>query len=466
MLFQLEKPNLNNIDLKKILQALEYSIDKGALSHLVTWHINDFIKRVNDQEYLYWDQIKYKKLSSNTFDDKNVFSKEELWHLIKIIRWSLRTTSVIRDKNGKFFTWSKLNYFDEFLHKLDMDTGGEIIIESRDFNKINKQKLIAHGVMEEAIASSQLEGAATERRVAKKMLQEGRKPTNHSEQMILNNYLSMRAIEKTYKNEKMSLDLILELHRLITENTVDSENEAPRFREDGEPIYITNKINGDIYYQAPEVNFVKAEMIRLIDFANDGLEEQIFIHPVIKAIMLHFWIGYLHPFTDGNGRLARLLFYWYLIKKGYWAFAYLPISKAIKKSQQQYLMAYVYSEQDDNDLNYFLDYNLRKIKIAIADFKNYLNERASSNLKMRQKSEIKYSLNVRQIQLLQYLCSNTEERTTIKSHMNINQVGKITAIKDLKDLVNKGFLFANKKGRNVYYYGTEKIKGLFNEVTT
>ncbi len=80
---------------------------------------------------------------------------------------------------------------------------------------------------------------------------------------------------------------------------------------------------------------------------------------------------------------------------------------------------------------------------------------------MKEKSEIKYALNMRQIQLLQYLYGNLDERTTLKTHMTINQVTKATASKDLKDLVQKGFLLANKIGRNVYYYGTNKIKSLF-----
>ena len=273
----------------------------------------------------------------------------------------------------------------------------------------------------------------------------------------------MQAIEENYKEKRMSMDLILELHSLITKDTVDSENETPRLRKGKESVYITDNLhNPIIYYEAPDVNFVKKEITKLIDFANDELGDKTFIHPIIKAIMLHFWIGYLHPFTDGNGRLARLLFYWYLIKKGYWAFVYLPISKVIKRSPKQYIMAYVYSEQDDDDLTYFIDYNINKIKIAIKDFREYLAKQIDSNVRMKQKSKIKYNLNIRQVQLLQYLYGNLDEWTTSKTHMNINQVTRMTASNDLKDLVQKGFLLASKRGRNVYYYGTKKIKELFS----
>jgi Fic family protein len=315
--------------------------------------------------------------------------------------------------------------------------------------------------MEEAIASSQLEGAATSRQAAKKMLREGRKPTNRSEQMIVNNYISMKAIEDEYKNREMTVDLILELHGLITKNTTDSEGEAPRIREKEDPIVVSDEVTGIVYHEGPDMDFVKRELKRLVSFANDESGTGIFIHPVIKAIMLHFWIGYLHPFTDGNGRLARLLFYWYLIKKGYWAFVYLPISKVIKKSPMQYIMAYVYTEQDDNDLTYFIDYNIKKIKLALKEFGEYLEKQSKKNAKMKSMGETKFDLNMRQVQLLQFLHGDSDERTTLRAHMNVNQIAKMTASKDLKDLVKKGFLTSKKQGRNVFYFGAEKIKELF-----
>ena len=446
MLFKLVKPNSSETN--------QGEMPKSFTNENKT-DVFEFIKRSEEPEYLYWDKIQYKEPSP-----KGV-SKDDLWMIIKFFRELQRSKTVIRDKNNNFFSWSKLSYFEEFFHELDMNTGGELFVEKSGVNKANKQKLITRGIMEEAIASSQLEGAATSRQAAKKMLREGRKPINKSEQMIVNSFVSMKAIEENYKDQDMSMDLILELHALITKDTLDSQNEKPRMRKIGEPVCVTDDVSGDIYHEGPNIEFVKKELERLIRFANDDFEKGSFTHPIIKAIMLHFWMGYLHPFTDGNGRLARLLFYWFLIKKGYWAFVYLPISKVIKKSPKQYIMAYVYSEQDDNDMTYFLDYNIRKIKLAVKDFSEYLEKQSSKNMKMKKRCDAKYKLNIRQIQLLQYLHGDPDERTTLMAHMNVNQIAKMTAIKDLKDLVKKEFLTATKQGRNVYYYGTDKIKELF-----
>jgi len=447
MLYKLEKPNLSKVDSRKVFEDIFKQNTKNFQE------IHKLVQETFQPTYLYWDKIKYKSLPKN-------ISKEEFWMTVKFFRNAQAIKSEIKSENGKCFTWIKLPEIEEFFHRMDLNTGGSFFAVKENADEKNKQKLIFRGVMEEAIASSQLEGASTTRKVAKQFLREGRKPRNESEQMILNNYQTMQIIESDYKNREMNLGLIFELHEMITHNTI-KKNEQGKLRKDEDNIVVSDKkYSNIIYHQPPKISFVKNELESFIKFANDQLDEP-FIHPVLKAIMLHFWIGYLHPFVDGNGRLARLMFYWYLLKKDYWAFSYLPISKAIKKSPVQYGNAYIYSEQDDLDLTYFIDYNIRKIKSAISDFEEYLERKSKENLEMNKFSKAKYNLNERQIQLLQYFYGDKYEKTSFRIHMNIYQIAKRTAIKDLKDLEKLGFIVSEKRGRNVYYYATDKIKGLF-----
>ena len=445
MLYKLKKPNLSKIDEKKVLKIILKQNKESAL-------IFSLVQKTFQPEYLYWNKIEHKTFPKN-------ISKEEFWLLVKTIRKAQSMKSVIKDKSGNYFNWIKLPKLEEFFHEIDLNAGGSLFISKKDVNKKNKQKFISRGVMEEAIASSQLEGANTTRKVAKQFLREERKPRNESEQMILNSYKTMQLIESEYKNKRMGVDVILELHGIITKdiNSIP-EKERGTFRKDEDKIIVSD--NYEIYHEAPKMSFVKQEFERFIKFANDDLSES-FVHPIIKAVMLHFWIGYLHPFTDGNGRLARVMFYWYLLKKDYWAFAYLPISKVIKESPIQYGNAYIYSEQDDLDLTYFIDYNIRKIKLSIKEFEKYFEKKSKENLKMNKLSKTKYSLNERQIQLLQYLYGDKNEKTSLSVHMNIYQVAKKTAIKDLKDMEELKFLTSEKQGRNIYYYATDKIGKLF-----
>ena len=74
----------------------------------------------------------------------------------------------------------------------------------------------------------------------------------------------------------------------------------------GDPVHAEK-----IYHQPPGHKELPKLMEKICDFANS--EDDEFVHPIIKGIMLHFLIGYIHPFEDGIGRTARALFYWYVL---------------------------------------------------------------------------------------------------------------------------------------------------------
>jgi len=176
----------------------------------------------------------------------------------------------------------------------------------------------------------------------------------------------------------------------------------------------------------------------LCDFFNTDTKET-FIHPILKAIVIHFMIGYIHPFTDGNGRTARALFYWYLLKKGYWLTEYLSISKIIQDSKTQYEKAYLYTEADANDLTYFLTYHLRVMDKSFEALKEYIQLKQKENLQIASFIRIP-NVNERQAQLLKIIFDEPESIFTVKEVENRFQVSKYTARTDLNMLVEMKFL--------------------------
>ena len=154
----------------------------------------------------------------------------------------------------------------------------------------------------------------TTRTAAKKMLAANRRPRNHDEQMILNNYRAILEI-RDLKREKLTPELLCHLQKTITDKTLKNEEEGGRFRtaEDGE-VVVENRLTGEVIHTAPDVSTLDQRIKEVCDFANHGTKD--FIHPVIKAIALHFAIGYIHPFTDGNGRAARCAFLLVHAEKG------------------------------------------------------------------------------------------------------------------------------------------------------
>ena len=334
-----------------------------------------------------------------------------------------------------------------------------------DFSEGDKRQIIRRNLVEESIASSKLEGANTSREAARRMLNEGRKPRDKDEQMIVNNHAVMKRIEEETKSEPLSIELLKDLHKQITNNTLSDPTHEGAFRQTfdskGNRLKIMPWDETTVTYVAPDREFVDQQLPHLIAFANDRNTGG-FIHPLFKAIMLHFWIGLLHPFEDGNGRLARILFYWYMLKKGYWAFSYLSLSERILKSPKQYAMAYVYTEQDGYDLNYFIHYNIGKLKLARDDLQIYLKQKIAENRQSLHLVQMGHNFNTRQLKLLQYLSKDEQRSTNMSAYHNINDdVGYLTAVSDLKKLVEGEFLTKRKVGRNVFYFPTRKVKTLF-----
>jgi Fic family protein len=441
-LYEIEKPDLSEdpIKLSRLLA------DPAAFKA---------IEKTEFPEYLHWKDIKYKN-----WIPESIKSKKDFWAAVKFFRKVRQTQTQIKDSSQRNFTWIKLNHYERMTHEIDIDMS-KYLLNFPNMNEGERQKYQMQGIIEEAIASSQLEGAHTTRKVAKKMIQEKRKPRNDAERMIFNNYQTMKAIQERYKDEKLSLDVLFELHRMLTQETSLDHSEQGNFRKPEDKIVVQK---GDdptvISYVTPPIDFVKSEMQSFIDFANDEQEDGEFVHPLIKAIMLHFWMGLLHPFVDGNGRLARGLFYWYLLRKGYWAFAFLPISIAIKSAPAQYSEAYVLSEQDDNDLTYFIDYHIRRINVAVANFKTYIQQKASEYQNIDRILQSQNDLNRRQIELLVEYKKSPEQIVNLTSYLGRFNVTKATAISDLKGLQQQGYLTATRRGRNVFYNPTPKVSSL------
>jgi Fic family protein len=399
--------------------------------------VQDYVNRISQPRYLFWDKAKYK-------DSIAGMSSAESWLLAREIRKISSTSIPVRTVEKAYFTWYRLADTDEMLRKIDMYAGGNFLSDNiKNYSDTEQRKYLIRGIMEEAIASSQLEGADTSRKYAKKMLTENIKPRNHSDWMILNNYKVLSRIESEYKNQELSKNMLLDLQASLTMNTVDDNGVVGRLRKDSDDIVVHYR--DKIAYEPPKMVFVQEELQRLIDYANDSSR---FVHPVIKATVLHFWIGFLHPFPDGNGRTARALFYWYLIKNNYWAFAYLPISTVIKRAPEQYTFAYIYAEQDNLDFTYFYDYIIHRVCLAIDEFKTFVDKLAYSNTEVFGKIDAIFTgLNSRQKQLISYLAESRTNYSTVSSHTKLNGIARQTAHRDLSSMEKQGILVKNKLGR-------------------
>lgn len=425
-------------------------INESELINKYLGSYNEFfplLRKVNEEKYLHWKELKHKTPPTG-------MSNKEFWVLTKVVRKLSSRPMPVQDEDGKPFMWYRQENLERLFRRMDMELGGRMV--TTDYNPEKHQRFVARGVLEEAIASSQLEGASTTRKAAKQMIAEQRSPRNKSEQMIYNNYVTMQAIEDELAQHSLSTELLFDLHARLVDKTMDDPQEIGRFRRDDDKIVVQDRATGEIFHIPPKEAVLEKEIERLIAYAND--DEGPFIHPIIKAIVLHFWVGFLHPFTDGNGRMARTLFYWYLLKHDYWMMTYVPISTVIKRAPIQYSNAYVHSEQDDRDITYFISYHIDRLVKAMDELKEYIAKIDAENRQIDQLTGPKYALNDRQKQLLHHLVAGEGAYATITTHQTLNGISRLTADRDLKYLTQKELTTAIKVGRTYQFYASEKLR--------
>lgn len=306
--------------------------------------------------------------------------------------------------------------------------------------------------MEEAITSSQLEGASTTRKVAKEMIRSGRKPVNSSERMILNNFLAMRKVATLVK-QPLTSKLIEDIHSTLTDQT---EPERIGFRQPNDGIKIFDNSTGTEFFDPPHAAEIPQRLKALCDFVN-GDEGSEFLHPAVKAIIVHFWFAYIHPFQDGNGRTARALFYWYLLKHGFWLIEFVSISRILKKAPARYGKSFLYTESDDNDLTYFILSQLRVLERSVEDLEAYLIRKSDELADLSAYLRPGSGFNHRQLALISHALKNSSQVYTFKSHATSHGITYQTARTDLLELSDRGVFDLQKQGREFLFRPSKDI---------
>lgn len=421
----------------------------GELSH-------DRLERVlattdtRREKYLHWDELRHRQ-------PPNGLNPREWWLMLKLNRKNQEQPIPLSDCEGKPFTFWQTQRMSRALHRIDLGAGGNIGLPEPVTNKETRNYYYVNSLLREAITSSQLEGAAVTRADAKELIRTKRQPQNVHERMITNNYQTMQKLAN-WKDLPLSPELILEIQTEITRDTLEDQTAAGRLRTVDEPIKIVDERDGEILHNPPLASELAARLEALCAFANQDGEDDTFIHPVIRAIIIHFWLAYDHPFVDGNGRTARALFYWTMLRKGFWLFEFISISEILVKARITYARSYLFTETDDNDLNYFIHYQLDVIERSVEALTSFIEAKAAEiSTAGRALAEYSEPLNHRQEALINRAIKHPNSRFTTRSHQESHRVAFGTARKDLMKLVDLQLLESMKTGKTTYFYPVKDL---------
>ena len=407
-----------------------------------------------DGRYLHWEEVRRRLPPAGLTTD-------EWWAGMALSRHGIARSSPILNKEGLPFRYSLVDPVLEYLHNLDLRATGRLAAPAATLDPATRGRYRVRGIIEEAISSSQLEGAVTTRVRAKEMLRSGHKPRDISERMISNNYKTIRRIREI-TNRDLSPDLICEIHAILTEDTLDNPDNCGRFQKPGDSrVVVVDELDKAIF-APPPAREITERIERLCDFANGSNGE--FTHPLLRSMLLHFWLAYIHPFADGNGRTARVLFYWSALREDYWLMEYVSISAVLLKAPGQYRDSFLYSETNDNDLTYFLIHQLKALDKAFQGLSKYVDSVLADNQKVDSIIGDIPGLNYRQRALLSDALRNPDRRYTFRGHANRHDISLNTARNDLLYLSGIDLIESEQIGRQKAFIASTNLASKLKEM--
>lgn len=363
----------------------------------------------------------------------------EVWQQLQISRRENGVKIPLKDQEDKDLFFSLTEELKKKVVAVD-DLARNNFFDNLDENE--KIDLIRAAQEDEAFYSSVIEGAHTTKKRTKELVEKGLEPKNKDERMVLNNYKALMFILENLHRD-IDEDIIIKIYQKVTEGTLDEEELGYRNNQN----YVRSL--NEVVYEPPKYEEVPKLMKDLVKFINDDSED--LLHPLIKALILHFDFVYIHPFNDGNGRTARALTYMYLLKSGYHFFKFFSISSLLKEFRGNYYKAIKNVEDYDSDVTYFIEFYLdmmeKSIKKVSSDFRNQYLLKVIKEKILNKGLE----LNSRQVKSLEKIIKVNKKNVDIAFYMSLNKVVQETARKDLQELVEMEILQVTKLGKkNVY----------------
>lgn len=408
--------------------------------------------------YLHWDQVRRRQPPDG-------LTRRTWWFTFAHARRIAGQQLPLLGKGGLAFWYCRATPVLESLHRIDREMAGHILLDEQVVSSGDRSRYLVNSLMEESIRSSQLEGANTTRLIAQEMLRTRRAPRDRSERMIFNNFAAMQTVERWARDDvAVSAERLLHLHEIVTDGTLDDPADSGRLQTPEELRVAVVASDGSVVHEPPPAGELPQRMERLCRFANGDIDDG-YLHPVVRAILCHFMIGYDHPFVDGNGRTARALFYWTMLRSGYWLAAYLSISNLLRTAPSQYSRAYEYVHADSNDATYFLIHQLSVIERAVDGLHEYIERQMQREAQTVLMLRGIRNLNHRQQIVMGRAAREPWSEFTVSGHETEFRVSAGTAHSDLTELLVRGFLTRERSGRRYIFRPAPDLQERLGPVT-
>ena len=393
------------------------------------------------RRYLTLDEIKHRLKQQGTAESEWINLKKE----IISARKTGSITLFYKLIEPKFWFYPA----DVILRKIDeIEKIGKELYEQINKQATFKTEFLLDSAIEEAITSAIYEGAHSTRAQAEQLIASGEKPKNKDEWMLINNFRAMRWVKEN-QSSALTKNVILELHKIVTENTLE-----------GDDINFQGRFRNDTVFVGPHEGVEHAKIEQAIDdMIALTTNNPRYFHPLLKGIIVHYFIGYIHPFFDGNGRTARALFYFKSIKNQLNYVELLSVSAYLRTHGKQYEKSFEKVKDNEYDLTYFVDFCLDSIGSALVE----VSRKVNYLLRMTDLRE-RFNLSQTQVGLMQRMALHKFRTIGIEEYAQQISKSREFARQELKSLLDLNLLSELKVSKKlVYKVNADKLKDLYKE---
>lgn len=419
--------------------------DPAILSDLRAW--KDAARFADGKRYLAWEEFRRRPLPAQ-------HEPEHLWALVQLQRLGSSTALPLDGLEGSTVRVVVTDPLRAALHRIDCHQG--LVDAGLRKGDSDAETYARRAFIEEALASSRIEGADTVRVVGRELLRSGRPPRDRSERMIVNNFAALQHLDQ-WSRDPLTPQMLCHIQEILTRDTLDDSQDSGTIRRD-DKVRVRDRLTGEIVHVPPPASELERRLKRLCDFANAPAQDESFLHPVVRAILLHYQIAMDHPFGDGNGRTARWVFMWYLVKQdAFWWCRYLPVSRMTERARQGYYQAFVHAAADGFDATYLVRQQVRCMELEMANLAALLGRRRALYEHARRRLRLEDEFNIRQLALFDHAVRHADAEFTQTGHAAFHGVTAMTAGRDLNALVALGCLRQERRGRKIVYRPTQHL---------
>jgi Fic family protein len=385
------------------------------------------------------------------------YKPEQLWALVQLQRIGSATHLPFEGVSGASVRVVVTDPLRAALHRIDCHQA--LLDAGLRKGDSDAETYARRAFIEEALASSRIEGADTMRAVGRELLRSGRRPRDRSERMIWNNFSALQSLDH-WIHEPLTPQLLCSIQEVLTRETLDDPRDSGVLRQDDE-VRVRDRLTAEIVHVPPPASELEKRVRKICDFANAPVQDESFLHPVIKAILLHYQIAYDHPFGDGNGRTARWVFMWYLVRQeAFWWCRFLPVSRMTERARRGYYQAFQNAADDGFDATYLVRQQVRCMELEMASLAELLGRRKLLYERARRRLRLEDEFNVRQLAVFDHSVRHSGAEFSQVGHAAYHGVTLMTAGRDLNGLAKLGFLSLSKQGRTILYRPTPRLMRL------